>query len=64
MSNAPRTFTTKDWLGDGMITSFPIPSETQSLSSANEEDDVLEPDTDELFDEAPETDQQEAQVVG
>ena len=63
MSNAPRTFTTKDWLGDGMITSFPIPSETQSFSSVNEEEDVSQPD-DELLDQTPAREEREAQTVG
>ena len=64
MTSIPTTVSTKDWLGHGKIMPFPIPSETQeALSSATDEEEVTQPDNDELFDEMPETDQLEAQTV-
>ena len=63
MSSAPKTFTTKDWLGDDMIKPFPVPSETESFSSLTENDDAPQPDTDESFDDVPETENREVQAV-
>ena len=52
MSERINTATTKDWLGDGMIVPFPIPSGAETLSSSEIEDgDALESDIDEVSDE-------------
>ena len=65
MSHEINNATTKDWLGDGMITPFPIPSGAESLSSSDVEDrDASESDTGEVSEETSDTEQPEAQPVG
>lgn len=60
MSTEIQTATTKDWLGDGMIQSYPIPMEDGDLSSEDVADSIDRPQRieSETSGELPETDLQ------
>ena len=62
MTSVPTTVSTKDWLGRGKIMPFPIPSETEILSSSVDEEEIVQSD-DESDGEPTETEDGEVQTV-
>ena len=62
MTKVPSTATTKDWLGDGMIMPYPIPTETQTLPSHSESGEVS-PDVEEMRREVSDEEQEELCAV-
>ena len=59
MTSVPTTVSTEDWLGSGKITSFPIPTETQTLSSPSENEEVFPSDAERMLRESSEDEQEE-----
>jgi hypothetical protein len=64
MTSVPSTVSTEDWLGSGKITSFPIPTETQTLSSPSEDEDVSPSDAERILRESAENEREESCTVG
>ena len=64
MTSVPSTVSTEDWLGSGKITSFPIPTETQTLSSPSEDEDVSPSDAERILRELAENEREESCTVG
>lgn len=64
MTKLPTTVSTKDWLGDGMIMPFPVPTETQTISSSSADEKETAPDDERMLRESSEEEEEEVCAVG
>ena len=64
MSSIPTTVSTEDWLGSGKISSFPIPTETQTLSSPSEDEDASPSGEERTPHDSAEDEQEDSCTVG
>ena len=64
MTSVPTTVSTEDWLGSGKISSFPIPAETQTLSSSSEDENECPSDLERIPQESAGEVHEESYTVG